>query len=124
MEARREANPRLWVWPRGMNRRTSPVSIFLNGSPPLRRTMVITTRVCSMSDVPDNLALSERLAILEERMKTMQADYRTDIARLAEDMAKRDAARSERDATARWWQTTIIIGAVAIALGVAGLIFS
>jgi len=93
--------------------------------------MAITARVCSMSDIPDNHALSERLAVLEERMKTMQADYRTDIARLAEDMAKRDAARSERDAarserdaTARWWQTTIIIGAVAIALGVAGLIFS
>ncbi|MCY4259367.1 MAG: hypothetical protein OXC91_03795 [Rhodobacteraceae bacterium] len=35
-------------------------------------------------------ALPERLARLEERMKTMQAEYRTDIARLAEDMAKRE----------------------------------
>jgi len=43
-----------------------------------------------MGDAPDNHALSERIAVLEERMKTMQADYRTDIARLAEDMAKRD----------------------------------
>ena len=60
-------------------------------------------------------------------MKTMQAEYRTDIARLAEDMAKRDAdmakrdaarserdeARSERHATARWWQTAILIAALA-----------
>ena len=30
------------------------------------------------------------LAPLEERMKTHQADYRTDIARLAEDMARRE----------------------------------
>jgi len=34
--------------------------------------------------------LHERVARLEERMKTMQAEYRTDIARLAEDMAKRE----------------------------------
>jgi len=33
---------------------------------------------------------SERVARLEERMETKQAEYRTDIARLAEDMAKRD----------------------------------
>ena len=53
-------------------------------------------------------------------MNTMQAEYRTDIARLAEDMAKRDAARAEReaaraerDATARWWQTAILVAALA-----------
>ena len=41
-------------------------------------------------------------------MNTMQAEYRTDIARLAEDMAKRDAEaakrevqKTERDATER-----------------------
>lgn len=56
-------------------------------------------------------------------MKTTQAEYCTDIARLAEDMSNRDAARSERAATARCWQTTIIIGAVAIVLDVAGLAF-
>jgi len=73
-----------------------------------------------MSDAPDIHALSERIAVMEERMKTMQSEYRTDIARLAEDMAKRDAARSERemarterDANARWWQTAILIAAIA-----------
>jgi len=38
----------------------------------------------------DPVELNERVARLEERMKTMQAEYRTDIARLAEDMAKRE----------------------------------
>ena len=43
-----------------------------------------------MTDGPTPQELSERLARLEERMKTMQAEYKTDIARLAEDMAKRE----------------------------------
>ena len=43
-----------------------------------------------MSDTPDTHGLARQLAILEERMKTMQSEYRTDIARLAEDMAKRE----------------------------------
>ena len=34
--------------------------------------------------------LEVRLARVEERMKTMQAEYKTDIARLAEDNAKRE----------------------------------
>lgn len=41
-------------------------------------------------DGPTPHELSERIARLEERMKTMQAEYKTDIARLAEDQAKRD----------------------------------
>ena len=43
-----------------------------------------------MTDGPTPHGLSERIARLEERMKTMQAEYKTDIARLAEDLAKRD----------------------------------
>ncbi len=31
-----------------------------------------------------------KLAVLEERMKTMRAEYKTDVARLAEDNAKRE----------------------------------
>ncbi len=31
-------------------------------------------------------------------MKTMQAEYKTDIARLAEDMAKRDTEATKREA--------------------------
>ena len=43
-----------------------------------------------MSLTPDTHQLARQLAILEKRMKTMQSECRTDIARLAEDMAKRD----------------------------------
>ncbi len=90
-----------------------------------------------MSDAPDSHELARQFAVLEERMNTMQAEVKASLEasnaafeRLRADMAERDAARaeldaarSERDATARWWQTTIIIGAVAVALGVAGLVF-
>ncbi len=85
-------------------------------------------------DAPDNQPLSERIAVLEGRMETRQAEYesaldrlRADMAAHREDMARRDAAsaerdaarserdaaRAERDATARWWQTAILIAAIA-----------
>ena len=85
-------------------------------------------------DPPDNNELDKRIIRLEERMKTMNAEntsaqerlnatlegFRTDQAQLREDMAKRDADRAERDAdraerdaTARWWQTAILIAALA-----------
>ena len=72
----------------------------------------------AMTVVPDAHELARQLAVLEERMNTIQAEYRTDIARLAEDMAKRDV-RSAQD---RWWQTAIVsavvIGAVAVATSI------
>ena len=64
-----------------------------------------------MSAAPDNHALDRRLAVLEERMNTMQAEYRTDIARLAEDMAKRDAEAAKRE--------TRMLLAVAVMIGLA-----
>ncbi len=42
--------------------------------------------------------LRVQVARLEERMNTMQAEYKTDIARLAEQLAERDARLAERDA--------------------------
>ena len=60
-----------------------------------------------MSDAPDLYALARQLAVLEERMKTMQAEYRTDIARLAEDIAKR-----EKDNTR--WQIGLWLAAVVV----------
>ena len=38
----------------------------------------------------DNADLAAKVAALEERMNTRQAEYKTDIARLAEDAAKRE----------------------------------
>ena len=40
---------------------------------------------------------TEELAVLEERMNSHQAEYRTDIARLAEDMVKRVAEAAKRE---------------------------
>ena len=48
-----------------------------------------------------------QLAVLEERMNTMQAGYKTDIARLAEDNAKRETRLIVTIAG-------LIVGAVAI----------
>ena len=48
-------------------------------------------------------------------MNTRQAEYHTDIARLAEDAAKRDAANAARNASDRWWQTAIILAGIGLA---------
>ena len=53
-----------------------------------------------MSAVPDIHGLARQFAVLEERMNTHQAEYRTGIARLAEDMVRRDAASLWRQASA------------------------
>ncbi|MCY4156219.1 MAG: hypothetical protein OXF66_02110 [Gammaproteobacteria bacterium] len=39
---------------------------------------------------PNPHELELKLAVLEEKMKTAQSEYKTDIARLAEDNAKRE----------------------------------
>ncbi len=83
---------------------------------------------------PHELAL--RLAVLEERMKTMQAEYKTDIARLAEDAAKRDLGyrtdiariaedAAKRDAEAAKRETRLIVtiaGLLAVAVAILGFI--
>lgn len=43
-----------------------------------------------MNGTPDNHTLARQLAVLKERMNTHQAAYETALARLAEDIAKRD----------------------------------
>ena len=55
-------------------------------------------------------SLETQVARLEERMKTMQAEYKTDIALLAKQLADRDTANT------RW-----VIAAIGIA---AGLLFA
>ena len=74
-------------------------------------------------DEPDNRELEKRIELLMKDFEVMQANVNSTLNEMRAEMANRDAARLERDATARWWQTTIIIGAVAIALGVAVLAF-
>ena len=57
-----------------------------------------------------------RLARLEERMKTMQADYRTDIATLAKQLAERDTTNT------RWLVGCIAVAAVLIVAAIGVLI--
>ena len=61
-----------------------------------------------MTDSGEAARLGERLAALEERMNTHRAEYQTDIARLAEDIAKRDTANT------RWVVGTVAVAAVFI----------
>ena len=50
---------------------------------------------------------------MQAENETLKADLTATLSGMRTDMARRDAARSERDATARWWQTAIMIAAVA-----------
>ncbi len=54
-------------------------------------------------------------------MNTMQAEYRTDIARLAESISERDARKAESDANARWWQMAIILAGFGIVIASIGI---
>lgn len=65
---------------------------------------------------PHDLAL--KLVALEERMNTKQAEYKTDIARLAEDAAKRDAEAAKRETRL----IVTIAGLLAVAVAVLGFI--
>lgn len=57
---------------------------------------------------PDNHELARQIAVLEERMKTHQAEYKTDIAQLDSRMAKRD--------------TWLILTGVVLTLSILGLL--
>ncbi len=79
-----------------------------------------------MGDAPDNQPLPERIAVLEERMKTLQADLSATLERnnaaferLRADMAahREDAARRDKD-NQRW---TVGFGIAQIVLTVAVL---
>ncbi len=64
--------------------------------------------------------LEKQVAILEERMNTRQAEYRTDIGRLAEQhvqlekkLAERDVRLAERDSRFVLLIVSLIVGATA-----------
>ena len=71
-----------------------------------------------MSGTPSAGDLARQLAVLEERMKTMQAEYKTDIAMLAADNAKRDAEHAKRDKQ----QLLAIAGIVGLATAILGVL--
>ncbi len=68
---------------------------------------------CGMGDASAIHELTRHVAVLEERMKTMQAEYCTDIANLARHLSDQETRRTDRDATSRWWQTAILSGVIA-----------
>ena len=65
-----------------------------------------------------HVELATKLAVLQERMKPMRAEYKTEIARLAEDHAKRDAEATKRET--RLIMT--IAGLLAFAVAVLGFL--
>ena len=74
---------------------------------------------------PTNSELARQFAVLEERMNTKQAEYKTDIARLAEQMAQRDTDAAKRDTEGAKRETRIILavfGIVALATAILGFL--
>ncbi len=55
-------------------------------------------------------------------MKTMQAEYKTDIARLAEDIAKRDTETARRDKANIQWMIGMAVAGVLLIIGVLGFL--
>ena len=50
-----------------------------------------------MSEAPDNHQVARQLAVLEERMNTMQADLSATLERFRADMAKRETEGARRE---------------------------
>ena len=89
-----------------------------------------------MGDAPDIHQLDRRLAVVEERMDTKQAEYRSDLANLMREIVstnaetqkqiadtnaetqKQLATATERMATTRWWQTAVLLGGMGIVAAV------
>lgn len=82
-----------------------------------------------MSEAPDSHELARQLAVLEERMNTKQAEYRSDLADLMREIAstnaetnaelqKQLATATDRMATTRWWQTAVLLGGMGIVAAV------
>ncbi len=76
---------------------------------------------------PTSHELSERIAVLEERMKTLQSDlqgtlerFRTDMADLKTDMTKRDIEAGKRENR----QLLAILGGIAVATTILGVLIA
>ena len=77
-----------------------------------------------MSEVPDSHELARQIVALEEPMNTVQAECRTDIARLAEDAANRDSRRAVSDFTARVWMIALTLAGLAASTTILGVLIS
>ena len=67
-----------------------------------------------MTEPPDNHQLAREIAVLEERMNTHQADYKTALERMERRMAERDKSNTRWTLGVVFAVTGIIIGAIAV----------
>ncbi len=77
----------------------------------------------------DHADLAAKMAALEERMNTRQAEYKTDIALLAKEAAERDREAAKREARLEReirnglrWQIGFTLGGIAIAVALIGIL--
>jgi len=68
----------------------------------------------------DPVELNERVARLEEQMKTLQADLTATLEGFRTDMAKRDAASARRET----WLLLAVITVIAVGLTIHGFLTS
>ena len=70
----------------------------------------------------DHADLAAKVAALEERMNTRQAEYKTDIAMLAKESAERDARLEREIRNGLRWQIGFTLGGIAIAVALLGIL--
>lgn len=63
-------------------------------------------------------AIQERENARDARFDAKLEGMRAEMARNYAEFAKRDAAKAERDASARWWQTAVTLAGIGIAASV------
>ena len=68
-----------------------------------------------MGDLPDSRELAKRFDLLKKDFEIMQANVNSTLNEMRAEIAKRDA-------TARWWQTAILIAALGIGLTAFGFL--
>ena len=77
-----------------------------------------------MSEQNGFAALARQVAVLEERMETMNERYDKGWALLREDLAKRDAELAKRDKNMSIQIYAVAFGIVAVMIGIGGTIIS
>ncbi|MCY4227668.1 MAG: hypothetical protein OXF20_08265 [Gammaproteobacteria bacterium] len=73
---------------------------------------------------PTNHELSERIAVLEEKMNTSYERLMADMARRDTDMARRDTEMARRDKDNQRWTVGFGIAQIAITIAVLGAGFA
>jgi len=67
---------------------------------------------------PANHELAKEIAVLRQTMETHKQEYKTDIARLAEQMVRRDAESHKRDKDSLRWTVGFGVAQIAVTIAV------